>query len=536
MTNVRSPMFLFSRGRGWGVVAGLVGAVLLAVLAWAVIDHPVHYDELLHILSARGLLQTGQPAIAEGFYTRAELFTRAVAWSFRHFGDNPVSARLPALAAAAALAFILGVWVVRQSGLLAGAAAVLLLCVVPGTIGVAVFARFYTVHAVLMLLLFIAAYAAMLPGRAAWARALAVVVFAGLIPLGAHFQETTVIAVGAAVAAALALLLLDHWAGIKPLIRRQPILLLGVLGLVVAGILVAVESRGLLAQLGMTPLWAARNAARYQYYLVEFRNELPLLWPLLPVAVVVGVLRPANRRLAVFCAVAVGSALLVHSVAAQKSLRYVYYLVPLMCVLWAIGLANVVALVVERGTSPGSGGARRSTLAATALLAAVFLLSQEGSRALNLLAGRDTSPSNRPYADEPDWTSLVAELGPRARSADHVVTSNSMKALYYLGRYDYELNATIVPETETHAEFGRDRRTGRQAIGTAESIRQVLTLPGTTLLVIEASKLGRSSGVSSEAFEVIEAHCDELSLPAGTGVRAWWCDAPPRVTPGSALQ
>ena len=344
--------------RGW---IG-AGAVLLALLAWAVMDHPVHYDELLHILSARGLLQTGQPAIAEGFYTRAELFTRAVAWSFRHFGDNPVSARLPALVAAAALAFILGIWVVRQSGLLAGVAAALLLCVVPGTIGVAVFARFYTVHAVLMLLMFIAAYAAMQPGRAAWARALAVVVFAGLIPLGAHFQETTVIAIGAAVAGALALLLLDHWAGIKPLILRRPVLVFGALGLVVAAVLVAVESRGLLDQLGMSPLWAAGNAARYQYYLVEFRNELPLLWPLLPVAVVVGVLRPANRRLAVFCAVAVGSALLVHSVAAQKSLRYVYYLVPLMCVLWAIGLANVVALAAERSTSPGSGGARRSTL------------------------------------------------------------------------------------------------------------------------------------------------------------------------------
>ena len=100
-----------------------------------------------------------------------------------------------------------------------------------------------------------------------------------------------------------------------------------------------------------------------------------------------------------------------------------------------------------------------------------------------------------------------------------------MKALYYLGRYDYELNATIVPETETRAEFGRDRRTGRQAIGTADSIRKVLTRPGETLVVIETSKIGRSSGVNEQAYEVIQSHCEELALPGDDRVRAWWCAA-----------
>jgi hypothetical protein len=102
-----------------------------------------------------------------------------------------------------------------------------------------------------------------------------------------------------------------------------------------------------------------------------------------------------------------------------------------------------------------------------------------------------------------------------------------MKAIYYLGRYDFELNATIVPETDERSEFGRDRRTGRQAIGTAESIKQVLGRPGKTLVVIEASKIGRSSGVSTEAFSVIESRCEELSLPEGRGVRAWSCVAEP---------
>jgi hypothetical protein len=38
------------------------------------------------------------------------------------------------------------------------------------------------------------------------------------------------------------------------------------------------------------------------------RNDLPLLWPLLPVAAAVALLNPVHRRLALFCAVAIAAA------------------------------------------------------------------------------------------------------------------------------------------------------------------------------------------------------------------------------------
>jgi len=354
---------------------------------------------------------------------------------------------------------------------------------------------------------------------------LAVAVLAALIPLGWHFQDTTIIALGALAGSMLVLLVVDKWTVVRAIFRRRPAVSFGFLGLVLSVVFIAIGYGGLLERLGKSALWAADNQSRFQYYLVEFRDDLPLLWPLFPLAVLIALVNPAHRRLAVFCTVAVGSALLVHSIAAQKSLRYIYYLVPLMCVLWGIGLANVVAAATSRDAQRGVMGFVRSPVIALAVIAAVLLLSQEGARALNLVLGRDTNSANRPYASEPDWTPLVAELEPRARDADVVVTSNSMKAIYYLGRYDFELNATIVPETESQSEFGRDRRTGRQAIGTAESIKQVLGRPGKTLVVIEASKIGRSSGVTTEAFAVIASKCEELSLPEGGGVRAWWCVA-----------
>ena len=111
--------------------------------------------------------------------------------------------------------------------------------------------------------------------------------------------------------------------------------------------------------------------------------------------------------------------------------------------------------------------------------------------------------------------------------AARVITSNSMKALYYLGRYDLELNATIVPETDTQAEFGRDERTGRRVISRPESVSRALSGPGDSLVVLETEKIGRASGVPTDAFDVIRERCLEIALPESTLLRAWRC-TPPR--------
>ena len=52
-----------------GITIGLLGVVVLAVGASWIIDHRPMYDELLHVLAARGVMQTGEPAIADGSMT-----------------------------------------------------------------------------------------------------------------------------------------------------------------------------------------------------------------------------------------------------------------------------------------------------------------------------------------------------------------------------------------------------------------------------------------------------------------------------------
>jgi hypothetical protein len=517
-------MILQARGYGWAVCAGLAGAGLLLLITRGLIGHAPHYDELLHVLAARGLLESGQPVIDQGIYPLAELYSRSVAWSYRLFGDNLVAARAPALAAGVALVFVMGAWVTRRAGLLGGLATAVLLCVVPTTVDVAVFARMYTFHALIMVLMFIGLFEACEPGRS-WAARLAMVAFSiALLPLGWHLQPTTIIAAGAGIAGVLALQLLDHWPRIQPIIRGRPVSTIGAVGLAGAVILVILWLSGLLDRLNEVPLWAAGNADRPHFYLVALGRDLPLLWPLLPLAATMAVASPAQRRLALYCVVVVASALVVHSIAAQKALRYIYYFLPLVCVLWACALAAVTALDGRPAQGmKGDGGARLAPFVVMALLAVGFAFSQEGVRILNLAAGRLAAIDGLPFADEPDWTQIVPDLEPAVRVADRVVASNSMKALYYLGRYDFELNATIVPETVTGLEFGTDWRTGRQVIGRAESIARVLEQPGDSLVVIETKKIGRFSGVTDEAFAVIESRCREMSLSAEVGVRAWTC-------------
>jgi hypothetical protein len=254
---------------------------------------------------------------------------------------------------------------------------------------------------------------------------------------------------------------------------------------------------------------------------------LPLLWPLLPLAAAISI-QGAHRRLAIFCTVVVLVALLVHSYGGAKALRYIYYVMPLMSALWACALATVL-VGAAAATDEGKGSARGAAFWTLAgVLTAGFLLSQEAQRTARLAAGRLPPASALRYAVEADWARSVARLEPLVQSADRVVTSNSMKALYYLGGYDYELNVSIADETETKTDFDIDGRTGRHAIGRAESVRQVLDLPGTTAVVLEEEKIGKPTGVPAEAVAVIESWCREVPLDAGAGVRAWRCGSAAR--------
>jgi hypothetical protein len=398
-----------------------------------------------------------------------------------------------------------------------------LLVFLPATLDLAVFARFYTLHAVLVLGAGIAAYEAVAPRRSARVRAGLAVVAVLLLAPAVHLQETSLVALVAVMCGVAAVLWLDHGTRLPRYAARRPLVVAaGLLALAAAGI-AATVALDIVARFQHVPLWAEWGAGRPQYYVVELAADAPLFWPLFPAAAFLAL--ATERRFALFALVVFIAALAVHSGAASKSMRYLYYALPFFCAVWGVGLAGLHKLALKSGAVfPLSARAASASAALLALVLVVTALSEEGRRAARLVLGRATTEQALSYHSETDWAPAVAPLAAAASSADRLVTSNAMKALYYFGRYDYELNASIVPETVSGEEFGVDRRTGGQAIGTARSMADVLAMPGTSLVVIEDEKLGDPYGAPADAVEAIAARCSAVEVPASAGVHAWRCE------------
>jgi hypothetical protein len=490
-------------------------------MARMVIDHAPLYDELLHILSARRLLSSGSPAILDGLYERAELFTRAVAFTFQYAGTSPLAARLPALGFAVGLIFLISLWVTHRAGFISGLASAITLALIPATIDLAVFARFYTFHALVIAAMWMLAYEVSLPGRTIVFRGLLSVALVGLTVLGLHLQETTVIAFGALVVSLLAVLAMDHWTHIRQFVSNYPVPLAIATVLIVLAGTTTIYLSGLSERLVEAPLWAMHSASRPQYYLFGLSESMPLLWPMFPFMLLAS--WSVNRRLSLFCLTAFALTIVVHSVAAQKSVRYLYYALPFFSIILGTGIAGTIAYA-SRTWADGVRDERLPPRAAGILIAITLVLSLEGQHVLKILSGKLPASVALSYGVEADWSPAVAVLTPWVHSSTRVMTSNSMKAIFYLGTYDFELNASIVGETDTMSDFGTDERTGRRAIASLESLMEVLDMPGQTLIVLERETMNLQSGVSAAAVGAIESRCEQIALPTSAALRAWHCN------------
>ena len=512
---------LESRSALAAVLAALLGALVLFLATRSILSHPPLYDEMLHVTAAQGVVATGKPVIADGEYPRARLFTHMVAKSFEAQGVSLEAARTPALVSGILLVALLGAWVARHAGFMAGASAAVLLASVPSTFQLSVFARFYTLHGLVILCAAIAAYEAVTSVRSKAATISLAVLALVFVAVAMHLQPTTVIAVGAGVLATAAIVLYDHWNAFMVYFRsHRTVLVAGAVAAVVVGALL-VWKLDLLAMAGEAPLWAAGQATRIQFYLVEFANEMPLFWPMLLPAAFLGLL--VRPRLTAYCIVFFLSAIAVHSVAAAKAERYVYYTLPFMFAVWGVAVSGVFKQIAGGVAAQFPTARMLGPVAGLAVIGFVVLSSQELQRTARLMTGRALPSDATMFLDVPDWSLTLPTLSPLAAAADLKIVSSGVKGVYYLGDYDYEINASVVLETESGEEFGKDLRTGRKVISTAASLNEVLDNASTALVVIERMKLGTKSGVPTASVEVLARRCTEIELPVASAVAAWSC-------------
>ena len=503
------------------LLAAIFGAAVLAACASRAIGHPPVYDELLHVLAARGILATGEPVIEEGVYTRAELFTYLVAGAQDVFGDTLVASRIPALVAGLMVVFVAALWIGSRAGVLAGAATAWLLATMPTMIDLAVYTRFYTVHILAVTVTGIAAYGWLVteargPRRWLWA-----VTALSALFLANELQETTKVAALAVAAGLTSVALYQNRMVVVPWVASHRLTsALTFLGIAVIGLLLAWLTGSIDALMG-GPLWAQRSGWMPGFYNTAFRTDLPLLWPILPLLAVLAFHR--YPRLTIFCATIVGVGLAVQSVAAAKSMRYASYVLPFLCALLGLGMAGAASWLRHQIVRLAPVSQRSASLISVVLLAFVYANSVEGSQALKRVAGKTDPLLGSPFRTAADWRAAADVLSPMAADAESVVVSSGVQALYAFGRYDYELNVSVVGETLSGAEFGRDRRTGKAVIGAVDSLRKVLERPGSELVVAEAAKVGNPVHVSKDAESLLHAECQQVEVPKTSGLRVWWC-------------
>jgi hypothetical protein len=106
-----------------------------------------------------------------------------------------------------------------------------------------------------------------------------------------------------------------------------------------AGFILSGVAAALLSSYRSTPLWNAANQDAFWFYHVELVLYHPILWPLFPATVLIALMvRPKPTA---FCLCIFSASLILHSFAGMKHLRYVYYIMPFLFVIFGIALAHV---------------------------------------------------------------------------------------------------------------------------------------------------------------------------------------------------
>jgi 4-amino-4-deoxy-L-arabinose transferase-like glycosyltransferase len=504
---------------------------LLGCLALAVrlphFDHVAHFDELYHFLAAQSWLAEGQLRVAEGIYDRTPLFTIFLAQWLGLFGENLVVARLPSLIAGTALVVLVYLWTRAVAGSLAAALAALLLALDPEHLQISQWGRFYAIHCLTFWLGAVGTYRLALSppptlGRTILLAAGVVICFGTAL----YLQITTLIGLLAiAVWSTLAVAL--PWLSRLPPRTRWGIVA-GAALVGAAAIWLFVETglvAELLARYRSTTLRQAGNSDEFWYYHWFLTIYYPTLWPLVALAVVIGLAyRP---RPTAFCACVVAIAFVAHSFAAAKSLRYLTYVAPFLFVLWGIALAEVWPrlwrFLEEAGTRAlawlhlgrlGRGGV-------VALLAVVLVFTTVANGALVRTAAAMFGFVIPPMQTPPDWAAAKDPLAPWLADAGIVLTTDELSALYYLGRYDVLISRTRMGDYGGNwGEFSIDPRTGRPVIGRAESLALIMDCSPTGLIVADAGRWRNPLQLDDAVADLVEARAEEVELSA-TAIRAY---------------
>lgn len=372
---------------------GLLFLIIVIGIYFRVVDSAemgLGFNEPMHIYAAKSLLEGRGPVLPSGLvYHRALLFTYTVAGSFKMFGVNLLSARLPSIVfgmLSVLLIFIVGR---RFFGHTAGTIAAFLMAAMPFEITWARACRMYAMYQLFFLLGFFAFYQGFETTeladeklRRSWIEKPAIrwgwLVTSALSMLVAFHLQPLAAVLGAGIF--IYLLSMFFFTGLGRSFAtaiRSRYFWFALVMLLPLPLIFAVPQlyAKLEAAYRFAPEWASKKGVSPLYY-ARFLIG-PTLFPV-TVFAAVGILQAVSRlnRSAYYTATVFSIPLIFHSLLANaQSYRYIYDVFPLLLLLAAYGMANILNAELEtlQRHLTGSGRAHRHHAALQAFFAMTLL-------------------------------------------------------------------------------------------------------------------------------------------------------------------
>lgn len=531
-------------GRAWGRLATvwLVPPLLFvacAALYSIQLGRMPLPDEMHHVLAARSMLETGEPAIAEGRYERALFYTWLVARSFELFGVGLAAARVPSLLCMALLVPILFVWLRREADVRAAWLGAGLFAVSPFAVEVAQFSRFYAPQTLAFFTGAILVHAALRRP----VRPVRLIVLLGLalpfLGFAVYLQPTTLLGLAGLGLWAMGVVLLP-WLSDPAVVPARKLRALGGLVLLALLGLAGLWLTGLLAELWHTyrsvPMFNRATQNEFWFYYVRYMLFYPSLWTLTGVIGLVAAARfprPAWFLLTVFAV-----SFVLTSFGGPKGIRYLAFAQPFLFALWGVGLAAVAEPLARfladlrprlaaGMTALRSGHERAAGIVLGLGLLSLLLVNPFWLRTATLMA-EIPMPTEKPTAN---WTTAQPVLQPLIDKVDVVVTTEELSTLFFLRRFDVRFSPSKLGELrgDERREFGRDHRTGRPVIGTNDSMRLLLDCFASGIVLGPIVDWGKPHLINAELTGIIAAAAEPVPLPRRSHMFAYaWDNGQPR--------
>lgn len=508
------------------------------------------HDELYNFLAAKGFLEQGGFFIAEGAdpYTRGAIFTKIVAMAMGFFSPSLSVARLPALAAGCLSAAIVFLWLHVSKERVAAWIAGMLVAFDPLLIQLSQIVRFYTLQHLAFLSGTVGVSWLLFPKKTSFmAKTIVLILTIIAFVVAMKLQPVSVIGLGGVV---LFTAIVVYWDNVRSLPVKAKLWItittLTFLSVMFGFALIKGTITKYVEFYTYADLWAASSVDNPRYYYAILHSNYAPLWSLSPLLLLFAIMR--QPRLTMLCTAVFGIGFIGLSFAAWKAERYLSYLVYFFFVISGIGLASGIEFLwqyisrligqIEIRNMPD----RIRLSVATGMTAVVLGFAMLGNYAFLTTArlqkrDHDLSFPLMGIRDGTiSWSQAAAKLKPISENVEVVVSSDELKALYYLGRVDYHLSPnTLFSKKGRRAEFWQDPRTNVRVIASTESVAEIIRCHRSGLFVVQSMSLGQSATARPrlEATRYIAERAELIDLPKEWGILAYrWQTSPEELKTG----